>query len=128
MFNDGRHLRIVFDGGCPACKFYFNIQKIKQNGVDVEFVDARSSPELVLKYALLGIDLNDDFVVELDGNIYSGGDAMYVLAGLGHNRTYVRKINAFIFSNSSFANFIYPALRLGRKILLFLIRRKPITS
>lgn len=124
MISIQKKVRIVFDGGCPACQFYFNIQKLKEDGVDVEFVDVRNQSQLIDSYKQMGINIDSDFVVEIEGARYVGGEAISVLAKMGHRSNFIRKLNYFILKNPSFAMSVYPLLRLGRKILLVMLARK----
>ena|ERR1700729_323510 len=123
-----RALEIVYDGQCPVCDAYFRMHALRQNGFDVRLTDARRHPELVTDYAARGIDLNRDFVLRVGGREYAGGEAMFVLAALSTPNSTFRRFNAALFRSRVVSLLLYPALRLGRAVLLFILGRPPIRS
>jgi predicted DCC family thiol-disulfide oxidoreductase YuxK len=119
-------IEIVYDGQCPACAAYFRFQRLEESGIKVRFVDARGHPEIVRAYSDRGIDLNRDFVLRLGTAEYIGGDAMFVLASLGAKWSVFRQLNARLFSSRSVAHVVYRLMRVGRRLLLLLLGRRPL--
>src|ERR1700682_4417759 len=50
-------VQIIYDGQCPACDAYFRFQRLKQSGINAQFIDAREHPEIVRAFSDRGIDL-----------------------------------------------------------------------
>jgi predicted DCC family thiol-disulfide oxidoreductase YuxK len=117
-------VQIIYDGQCPACDAYFRFQRLKQSGINVQFIDARQHPEIVRAFSDRGIDLNRDFVLRLGTAEYIGGDAVFVLASLGTKWNFFRKLNAQLFRSRSVSHAVYRVMRIGRRFLLLLLGRR----
>jgi predicted DCC family thiol-disulfide oxidoreductase YuxK len=125
---DREAVQIVYDGQCPACDAYFRFQRLEQNGVKVQFIDAREHPEIVRECLARGIDLNRDFVLRVGSAEYVGGDAAFVLASLGMKGNFLRKLNSRLLRSRSVARVIYRVMRVGRMALLLLLGRPRLGS
>jgi predicted DCC family thiol-disulfide oxidoreductase YuxK len=123
-----KSIRITYDGGCPACNLYFMFHRLGEQGVSIEFADAREHPELILEYSRLGVNLNRDFVLDIDGTIYIGSEAMRQLANFGTGPTIWSKLNSVLFRHKVIGKILYCALRLGRYALLFLLGRRQLSG
>lgn len=126
--TNGDRITIIYDGHCPVCDAYFRMQRLRESGIDAELVDARTRPDLVREFAARGIDLDRDFVLRLGDAEYVGGDAMFVLASLSGRANLLRRASLRLFRHRRVANALYPALRAGRRLLLFLLGRKALTA
>ena len=102
--------------------------RLAERGVNIEFANARERPDLILEYSRLGVNLNRDFVLDIDGTMYVGSKAISVLAGLGENNTFWAKLNSVLFSHKPVATIVYYALRMGRYVLLFLLGRRQLSK
>ena len=107
-------LRIIYDGECPFCSRYAAWQRLHAE-YTVELVDARADPVRAQSY---GLDLNEGMIVDLDGRVYHGAEAVSLLSRLSARPGPLR--------HESLARRIYPALRFGRNLTLRLLGRKPI--
>jgi predicted DCC family thiol-disulfide oxidoreductase YuxK len=117
-------IQIIYDGQCPACDAYFRFQRLEQNGINAQFIDARNHPEIVRAYRDRGIDLNRHFVLRMGAAEYIGGDAVFVLASLGTKRTFFRRLNVRLFRSRAVARVVYRFMRVGRRLLLLLLGRR----
>jgi hypothetical protein len=84
--------------------------------------NAQSRDELIGS----GFDLDDGMVVEIDGRRLGGADAANALAMLSTPSNLFNRFNHLLLSAPTLAAIIYPILRSGRWISLFLIGRKGI--
>jgi uncharacterized membrane protein len=100
--------------------------RLRQTAGDVQLIDARSDPESVARLCALGIDINEGFVVEVDGRLFHGEDAIHSLALLTTPVNAFNRLNRSIFSDSLRAAKIYPWLVRGRAMLLRILGRKKI--
>jgi predicted DCC family thiol-disulfide oxidoreductase YuxK len=113
-YRDMVTLHVVYDGDCPFCRSYVSLLRLREQ-YDVHLVDARQEPAFAAQY---GLDLNAGMVVELDGKVFHGADAISLLSRLSWIPGPL--------SSKRFSRFVYPILRLGRNIALRVLRRSPL--
>ncbi len=97
---------------------------LKETLGKIDLVDARSNDPRVKAAKDLGINLDEGMVASISGEIYHGAQAVYILAQLSSKSNFLNKLNHIIFSNRQMANFLYPLLKFGRRVTLFLRGRK----
>ncbi len=107
-------LRIVYDGECPFCASYVALLRLRER-YSVRLIDARSEPAPARAY---GLDLNAGMIVDLDGKVYHGARAVALLSRLSRRRGPL--------SSDRVADAIYPWMRRGRALVLWLLRRRPL--
>ena len=107
-------LRVIYDGECPFCSSYVQLLRLKEQ-YEVELINARQEPGEAQRYAL---DLNEGMIADLDGEVYHGADAVWLLSNLS--------VRPGLLSRRGVARRIYPWLRLGRRLALSALGRKPI--
>jgi predicted DCC family thiol-disulfide oxidoreductase YuxK len=117
-------LLIVYDGACPFCTAYVSLLRLRER-MQVELLSARSTDERINEFLALGYRLDDGMLVQIDGLIYVGADAMHQLAIISNQYGIFNRIQRFVFSRKWLAYLLYPLLRLGRRLVL-LIRRVPL--
>lgn len=115
-------VRIVYDGQCPFCSRYVRLIRLKEQ-FKVELVDARREPEKAREY---GLDLNEGMIVDLDGTAYHGSAAVWILSTISSGVGSWNRYFAAIFSSQRAASWLYPVLRMGRRLTLLAMRRKPL--
>jgi predicted DCC family thiol-disulfide oxidoreductase YuxK len=108
----------VYDGLCPACAAYFRLMRIREIGLRLVLVDARSNPRIFESYLKRGIDLDRTFVLRIGDMEYTGGEAMFVLSRLGASLTFFRRLNSAIFGSRRKAETVYPLFSFARRMLL----------
>lgn len=125
--NPIRRLQIIYDGECPFCARYTALWRIRENVADeVELLDARGRPELVAQFRRQGLEINDGMIVDVDGALYYGHQAMTVLSGLSSTSSVFNRINAHLFKSVKVSRLLYPFLVTGRRAALFLMGRRVI--
>jgi len=62
-------------------------------------------------------------VVDIEGKIYGGADAMHVLSLLDQKNSAAARLTRLAFSRPAIATILYPVLRLGRNTLLLILGR-----
>jgi predicted DCC family thiol-disulfide oxidoreductase YuxK len=117
-----RPLRIVYDGDCPFCSRYVRLVRLREN-FDVELIDARMQPETARRYSL---DLNEGMIADVDGDVHHGSDAVWMLSLLSSDSGTMNRILAWLFSSRTVARLLYPFMRLGRRLALFSLGRRPL--
>lgn len=114
-------LLIIYDGACPFCTGYVALVRL-QESMQVELLSARSADERVDELLALGYRLDDGMLIQLDGLIYVGAEAMHLLAIISNQHGMLNQMQRFVFSRKWLAHLLYPLLRLGRRLVL-LVRR-----
>ena len=117
---------IYYDGECPLCSNYTKMLRLRETAGEVRVIDARRDPISVARFSAMGIDVNEGFVVEVDGHLFHGSDAIHSLALLTSPVNAANRLSRSIFSDSRRAARIYPWLVRGRAMLLRMLGRKTI--
>ena len=116
---------IVYDGGCPFCSCYVRLMRLRED-FDVALIDARTVPDRVAAYACQGIKIDEGMIVEVEGGVHHGADAVCLLSALSTQAGTWNRIFASLFRHRSVARFFYPAMRLGRRVTLAALDRRRI--
>jgi predicted DCC family thiol-disulfide oxidoreductase YuxK len=118
---------IIYDGDCIFCQSYVRLLRLRTTIGDVQMLDARSGDPRVNMFWQKGYDLNEGMLFIYKDNIHYGSDAVHVLAALSSPVTWFNSLNRAIFSNRTATTLLYPLLKLGRRVVLF-IRGKSLIS
>jgi predicted DCC family thiol-disulfide oxidoreductase YuxK len=117
-------IQIFYDGDCPFCAGYMQLLRLREAHGAPELIDLRKNPRALQKLSGLDVDLDQGMMVIVDGEQYFGAQAMFVLNQLSTSHTGFNRINRFLFSKRKLANLVYPVLRAGRNITLFMMGRQ----
>lgn len=93
---------------------------------EVQLLDLRTNIEERMRLESLGFDLDQGMVVEDGGRAYGASDAVAYLAALTTPSDVLNRLNRSAFSRPSLARILYPLLRSGRWLVLFLMNRRMI--
>lgn len=114
-------MRVYYDGECPFCTGYVKLARLRRAVGGVELVDARQAPAEVARFADAGYDIDKGMIVELDGRIYFGWEAVWAMNALAAQTPILRHI-----TNRRVLHAIYPVLRGARNLALRLMGRTPV--
>jgi predicted DCC family thiol-disulfide oxidoreductase YuxK len=117
---------IIYDGDCPFCRAYTRLLRLQQAAGVICLLNAREPDPRIHYYVTLGYDLNEGMLVVIEDRIYAGAEAMQVLAACSSRSDLFNRLHYAIFSRAALATRLYPALRLGRRLVLYLLGRSPI--
>ncbi len=115
---------LLYDGECPFCSAYVKMTRLKDAGVKLQLLNAREHTDLVEKFAAQGFEIDSGMVMQLGGATYFGADVMHAVTALTTPASFFNRLNKVLFSNRSFARFVYPGLRAARNLTLRLMGRK----
>ncbi|MCB2073699.1 MAG: DUF393 domain-containing protein [Novosphingobium sp.] len=115
---------IIYDGQCVFCSNYVRFMRLRDTVGHVELIDARTQDPRIGEYWSQGYDLNEGMLFVHRGIVLFGADAIHALAGLSSTSAFLSRLNRLIFSNRFVARALYPFMKLGRRVTLFLLRRK----
>jgi len=121
-----KKMKIVYDGECPFCSKYVRLIQLKRTVGDVELINARSDNLIKEKLKKLSIDINQGMVLIHEENIYFAEDCVHRLALLSTSSTIFNRINKFIFKHKVLSKILYPIMKTGRNLILFILNRKKI--
>lgn len=123
---ENKNMKIIYDGECPFCSKYVRLIKLKKTIGDVELINARSDTLIKEKLKKLSIDVNQGMVL-IDGkDIYFAEDCVHRLALLSTSSTLFNRINKFVFKHKILSKILYPIMKTGRSLILFILNRKKI--
>lgn len=121
-----KRVALVYDNGCPACRFYVELAHIKDSVAEIELIGARTEHPLVGEVLARGYDLNTGFVLVVGDTFYHGEAAIHQLALLGSRHRFFNRVNYWIFASPTRSRIIYPVLAAGRRALLWVLGIRPI--
>lgn len=110
---------VVYDGECIFCQNYVRMLRLRDSVGKVDLVDARSDDPRVGELVARGYDLDEGMVFSYRGRIYHGSDAVNALALLASPSTLFNRLNATILSKPTTARVLYPWLKAGRRLTLW---------
>ena len=125
---DDSGITVVYDGDCPLCSAYVSRMRLQKAAGRLELVDARREPELVGQLQRQGYRLDDGLLLSIGNRYFHGAAAMNVLALMSSRSGWFNRLNYRVFRSRRMANMLYPALVAGRRALLWLLGRKPLTT
>ena len=111
---------IIYDGECTFCNAYTKRLKLQQSVGEVELLSARADDVRVQHYVDRGYDLDEGMLVVFQNEIYAGAAATHWLSLHTSGAGLFESIQGFIFKRRWLANWLYPLLKLGRRIWLAL--------
>lgn len=115
---------ILYDGECPVCASYVALANLREVAPQLAVIDARQRPDLVESYRQGGIDINKGMIVKIGELTLDGAPAFAMINRLSRPNSRLMKISLRLLSGHRASRLLYPALALGRRILLLILRRK----
>ena len=73
---------------------------------------------------LVNINVNEGMIVVFDKKIYFGPDAVNIMSILGKKDSFINSIIINVFQYRIVSQIFYPLLKLGRRLLLFILGKK----
>jgi len=119
---------VVYDKQCPACDFYCNLVRIREDVGTLVLHDAREGGDIMEEITARGWDIDQGMVVKTGTEMYYGADAIHVLALLGTNRGFFNRLAYGCFRSKAVSRVFYPVLRLLRSILLKMLGKTKINN
>ena len=123
-------ITLIYDGSCPFCNSYIRKQRLEAITGPITLLDARSDDPRLLVYWQQGYPLDEGMLIDHDGTIAFGADALAYLARLTQPRSLGAGINT-ILKIRPIARLLYPFFKILRRIALFVrgigpLRQPPI--
>lgn len=119
-------MNIYYDGDCPFCSAYARLIQIREHVGDINLIDLRDDSQSRLRMKSSGIDLDKGMVVEYEGRIWHGAEAMNLLACLSIPSGFLGRLNLMVFRYSWLSSLLYPLLRIFRNSSLLMLSKRPL--
>lgn len=119
---------IIYDGACPFCQAYVQRLKLSAAVGHVTWLSARSDDPRIAHYQAQGYMLDEGLLVVHGEAVWAGADAMQMLAACSGPVDRFNRWNAALFSKPWLARRVYPLLKLGRRFVLWCLRRPKIQN
>lgn len=114
---------ILYDRKCPICQHLVRASRLKSRTDQLELIDARNLTTPVIQgNDVSQLDFNKGFAVIVDGRLHVGADAAHTLAMLTHSSSLFFAVFKGLNQSATLSRLSYPLLRLGRRVLLMLLR------
>lgn len=117
---------LLYDGECPVCQNFIAITRLRAARPDIQIRDARNEPELVALVRSRGVEINNAMYLKLGDTAVHGAAAMALISRLAAPSNWLTGRLLAIFARDQITTPLYPLLVVGRKALLFLLRRQRI--
>lgn len=121
-------LTVYYDGDCPFCKCYVRLLRLRQAAGPVSLVNLREHADARSQLEGEGFELDQGMVVETRARRFGGPDAINALALLSTSSNPFNRANRLLLSSPTVAAALYPVLRSGRWLTLFLLGRGRIVA
>ena len=114
---------LIYDGDCPACRFYCQGLEVGGDGAggvkaaEVELVNFRKDESWKTSLTV-NCDPDKTILLVRGNEVYKGGDALHQLTKVSVHRSGLVRALSFIFRRRGLARLIYPVLRLMRDALV----------
>ena len=115
---------VYYDGACPFCSRYVRLLRLRRTAGKVDLVDLRDDAGVRRDLQDAGFDPDQGMIVETEGRRLGGADAVNALALLSTPSGLFNRTNRLLLSSPALAALIYPILRSGRWLALFLLGRE----
>ena len=119
---------IHYDGACPFCEQYVRLLRLRRAAGPVRLVNLRENADVRSGLEYDGFDPDRGMIVETGGRRLGGADAVNALALLSTPSNLFNRANRLLLSSPPIAAAIYPVLRSGRWLTLFLLGRERIAA
>lgn len=111
-------ISLLYDADCPLCHFGANNYAVEKGLT--ERVNARFDSGLKQRAELAGLDIDQGVILEKEGVLYQGSEAIRQLALTCERRSLYGKLFYFVFRSQVISKLSYPFLKALRRTFLFL--------
>ncbi len=111
---------LVFDGGCPFCRYFAEISELKSGIKALEIRDGREDKSLREKLASKGFNLKDGAMIIYEDNILHGADAIQWICSQMNTSDQLLKMLKSLMKNNQRSKYFYPFFLIARRIALMI--------
>jgi predicted DCC family thiol-disulfide oxidoreductase YuxK len=111
-------IKIIYDKDCYLCSNFQAYLELKKQ-FKIEFVDMNMHQDLVKSYAEKGFILDNGMVLDIDGKIYQGQEAVMQIEKLIGKQTWFDSFFSFCMRTPWLVAIGYPIAHAIRRVLLW---------
>lgn len=115
-------IKLYYDKECPFCNEYSKYIELRKV-YDIEIINAREELEKLNDFKNKGFDINNGMIIEYEGNIFQGSDAIKIVDKYIIKKGIVDRLMSLFIHFPGFKSIIYPIVKIIRLIVLKLLRR-----
>lgn len=119
---------LVYDKECPICDYYCLKVRIEESVGQLVLVDARQSSEVMDEITAQGLDIDQGMVLKLNGQLYYGPDAIYMLTQIGGKSGLFNRLNYLFYGSKVGSKIFYPISKFFRNVLLKMLGKTKINN
>lgn len=117
-----KKIKLYYDHECPFCKEYSKYVELRKT-FDIEIINAREELEKINAFKNKGFDINDGMIIEYEGDIFQGSDAIKIIDKYILKKSAVDIFLSFIVHIPGFKLIIYPVVKAVRIVTLKILGR-----
>lgn len=117
-------IKLYYDDECPFCKEYSRYVKLKQN-YEITVINARDEHMQIREFKKKGMDINKGMILEIDGQLWQGEEAILQIDYLLVHKTFSDKVRTFVTTIPYLMKLLYPVIKGFRYITLKIIGKNP---
>ena len=119
---------LVYDKECPACNYYCTLVRVRETVGNLVLVDAREPSSLMDEITAAELDIDQGMVLIVGDRMYYGVDAIHALSIMGTRSGVFNRVSYWCFKSKAVSIVLYPILRVGRNLLLKVLRKTKINN
>ena len=117
---------LVYDGECPFCSAYAKYLAVGKRLGSLHLVNARDGGPIVEEVRSRRLDLDQGMVLLIGSQSYHGAECVNMLAMLSEPPSLFGRVQRVVFRSAVLSRWLYPVLRAGRRIALYILGKHPI--
>ena len=116
---------LIYDGQCPFCANYVALLRLQESLPALQVVDARADREhpAVRLIVAHGLRIDEGMALIIGDKIHYGAGSVREIALRTSRGSHFARFNHALFRSKARSRAIYPALRVGRNLVLKLLGR-----
>ena len=126
--NRQEEILLIYDKECPACDNYCQVVQINNTVGKLVIVNARENSTVMDEITAAGYDIDQGMILKMGNEFYYGSEAIHALALISSRSGVFNRINYWFFKSKTLSHIFYPILKMGRNILLKLLRKTKINN
>ena len=124
----GEPIYLVYDKQCPACEFYCQLARIRNDVGQLVLLDARDGGAVMDEITAAGLDIDQGMVLKVGPRLYYGSDAIHALSLMSTRTGAFNRITYWAFKSQSASRVLYPFFKAMRNGLLKILRKTKINN
>lgn len=111
---------LIYDGECPFCNKFVELMQLKHAMPLLTLHNGRTDNQLINALHSNNYDLNKGMILIYQNNIFYGDKCINKLSQLIKKNNFFNKIIYLCFRNQLLAKILYPILKAGRHLWLYI--------